>query len=670
MIRPTFFAVLLFFFALSADAGIIDDREVTVSSIEHANLKRQSLRNYVWGPQGFPYDKLPDLPAIIGDKSPVRDLTGLARVDTLTVTMANGVKSYSHHFIPQAPNRHLVVLHLGHSLSFDDDPQDADVGFGMRRTIQALLTEGYSVLAVYMPRSVHFETTITVFDDAGAKAHNDFFNLPEWDPPQGSPLQYFVEPIAAFINYLEAYDKADSFPDYYQYSFIGFSGGGWTAAVYSAMDTRISLTFDIAGSLPLYSRGINSFGDAEQNLANFYHIAGYPDLYLLASLGHGRRMVQTLIRRDDCCFSEEEHEPDRTDGLDWIEAIRDYEARIRSRQMELGDNDLFRLEIDEAADGHMVSWDAIFDTILPELNRARRSIGAFDITEAFVRGGDGSLGMNSLGNWARVKNSGMVGTPAALKGSVFLRDIFYRTEANRLVHRARQPFAWTREKIIAEHILSDPSAVSSGPGRWDVIAQRRDYYLYHFSLDANGVTSTLISGIKALGAPSAVSSGDGKIAVFYRGWDRSLYCAKKDGDGPWTVEFVGGLMTADPAGIMLADGTLRAYVRGLSGDLWQASETAKGWERNSLSAVTGSGPITGRPSVSMINGNLAIFARMPNGNAGLYMFGDNWYFANIGNTLSVSPTAAPGGAFIRDHFGRLWRFDGADWQYLGGNFDQ
>ena len=35
---------------------------------------------------------------------------------------------------------------------------------------------------------------------------------------------------------------------------IGISGGGWTTTVYPAIDTRISESFSVAGSLPLSLR--------------------------------------------------------------------------------------------------------------------------------------------------------------------------------------------------------------------------------------------------------------------------------------------------------------------------------------------------------------------------------------------------------------------------------
>jgi hypothetical protein len=664
---PTF--ALLLFFVSFAFAGVINDREITINSVPDVSVKRQSIIGFTWGRAGFPHRNLPDLPVIINDKSPIPGLPGQTRVDTLIVSMEHGLKSYAHHFIPKSPNHHLVVVHHGHALTFNDDDDQHDVGFGMRRTIEALLKDGYSVLAVYMPRNVHFETTIKVFDDGGTTAHNEFFEDRKWQPSSGSPMQYFLEPVAAFLNYLESYSRVDSFPEYEHFSMIGFSGGGWTAAVYSAIDTRIGTSIEIGGSLPLYARGDMSIGDHEQFLPNFYLIAGYPDIYLLASYGTGRRHIKILNRRDNCCFGEAQHDPPRVGEMGWDETIREYEARIRLRMIELGDNDLFRIEIDEASTGHMVSWDAIYDTVLPELNQARRPVATGIGTYAFARNQTGGVMQNIYDSWTNIKGSSLTGVPAVLRGAVSITDIFYRTGSNRLVHRAHQPFVWSRERAIAEDILSDPAAVSSLPGQWDVIAQRRNYYLYHFSQGLNGSSETLVSSIRSLGAPSAVSNGNGDIAVFYRGWDRALYCARRSGDGPWTVEFVGGLMTSDPAGLILPDGTLRAYIRGLSGDLWQASETPKGWEWTSISGMTTSGPITGRPSATLIGGNVAIFARMPAGDLGLFTFAGDWQYTSTGNSVTGSPAAAPDGTFIRDHMGTLWKYADGNWQSLGGAFD-
>jgi hypothetical protein len=140
-----------------------DDRRITIASAEDVAKKRQQLINFIFGPTGMAAGKLPVVEK--NDTSPVRGLRGLARVDTLTIAMEADQKSYAHHFIPKRPNKRLVVLHHGHAPTFDDQPGPVDRGYGMQRTIDELLIEGYSVLAVYMPHIVRFRTRLSVNDN-------------------------------------------------------------------------------------------------------------------------------------------------------------------------------------------------------------------------------------------------------------------------------------------------------------------------------------------------------------------------------------------------------------------------------------------------------------------------------------------------------------------------
>jgi hypothetical protein len=83
---------------------------------------------------------------------------------------------------------------------------------------------------------------------------------------------------------------------------IGISGGGWTTVVYSALDPRISSSYPVAGSYPIYIRNQieGSSGDYEQTAPNFYARASYIELYILATFG--RRQLQIFNLEDACCF--------------------------------------------------------------------------------------------------------------------------------------------------------------------------------------------------------------------------------------------------------------------------------------------------------------------------------------------------------------------------------
>jgi hypothetical protein len=189
----------------------------------------------------------------------------------------------------------------------------------------------------------------------------------------GSVLKFFLEPVAVCMHYLQTRSAEDDFPRYEDFSMIGLSGGGWTTTIYAAIDPKIRLSIPVAGTLPLYLRFDGSVGDREQTLAAFYRICGYPNLYVLGSAGAGRRQIQILNRRDDCCFGEKEHDPKHASGLSFDDAVRGYEQNVQQSLTAIGGGGSFSVVIDEKAAGHMISWPAFTDTILPALQQPASS---------------------------------------------------------------------------------------------------------------------------------------------------------------------------------------------------------------------------------------------------------------------------------------------------------
>lgn len=336
-------------------AQLIDDRAITIHSAREVAEKRRALIKYLWGAEGFPTRRQPDV-VLTNVSSPVRQLTDLARVDEFRIDMAPGLQGLAYHFIPQHPNRELVVVHHGHACTLDDDPSPADVGYGLQRTINGLLREGYGVLGVFMPHQRP--------GDCGG-SHDAMFQT----STTGSPIKYFLEATAISLNHLKTRSRAGRFPNYRAFHMTGLSGGGWTTTVYAAIDPTIRCSFPVAGTIPLYLRTKGSVGDREQFEPTFYGLAGYPDLYILGAHGRGRKQVQILVRRDDCCFGEAQHDA-QSSGMPYADAMRDYERRVRAALKEVGHGS-FRLEIDETAPSHMISHHAIRDVIVPELRSSR-----------------------------------------------------------------------------------------------------------------------------------------------------------------------------------------------------------------------------------------------------------------------------------------------------------
>ena len=339
----------------AAAVDLVMDRAITLHSSKDIASRRAALIQYLWGSAGFPEHRMPDT-VISNIPSPAKALNHLARVDELRMDLAPGLQGLAYHFIPERPNSQLVVLHHGHGCTLDDDPSPKDVGYGLQRTIQGLLGEGYGVLGVFMPHMRPGDCT---------GHHDDMFK----SPTTGSPIKYFLEPTALSLNYLQSQSRAGHFPKYKVFHMTGLSGGGWTTTIYSAIDPRIRCSFPVAGTIPLYLRVGGSVGDREQYDRGFYSLAGYPDLYILGSHGRGRKQVQILVRRDDCCFGEAQHDAKQL-GLGYVEAMREYETRVSSALRDIGRSS-FRLEIDETAPSHMISHHAIDDVLLAELRQAK-----------------------------------------------------------------------------------------------------------------------------------------------------------------------------------------------------------------------------------------------------------------------------------------------------------
>jgi hypothetical protein len=355
LLRPLSIIILALLASRVHSAQLLDDRGITIRSAREVTEKRRELIRYLWGAEGFPQRRLPTV-VLTNVTSPVQHLTHLTRVDEFRIDLAPGLQGLAYHFIPQHPNRELVIVHHGHACTLDDDPSPADVGYGLQRTIQALLREGYGVLGVFMPHMRPGDCT---------GGHDAMFQT----NTVGSPIKYFLEPVAVSLNHLKTRSRSGRFPNYRAFHITGLSGGGWTATIYAAIDPSIRCSFPVAGTIPLYLRTGGSVGDREQFEPSFYGLAGYPDLYILGAHGRGRKQVQILVRRDDCCFGQAQHDAGSS-GMAYADAMREYERRVRAALDKTGRGS-FRLEIDETAPSHMISHHVIEDVILKELRSHR-----------------------------------------------------------------------------------------------------------------------------------------------------------------------------------------------------------------------------------------------------------------------------------------------------------
>ena len=265
------------------------------------------------------------------------NLDNLKEIDKISIEMENGITSMVYLFHPNDANSKLVVYHQGHSNGFIKG----------KSTINEFLKNGYSVAAFSMPLIEKDHQPIIDIPNIGHIKFQEHkqFSLLETD--DFSPLTYFFTPITLTLNYL---DKNYEFTDYHM---IGISGGGWTTTVYSGIDSRISKSFAISGSLPLPLRyQVQDIGDWEQLHPGIYNIASYLDLYIMSSHGENREFVQIFNKHDPCCFAGTLYEL--------------YEDEVRDTTSTIG-NGKYSVYLDSSHMEHKISDDVI-EFILQTIN--------------------------------------------------------------------------------------------------------------------------------------------------------------------------------------------------------------------------------------------------------------------------------------------------------------
>lgn len=297
---------------------VADVRELNnIYGNQDVESRRDTLINKIWGTSSLP-DWMPD------------SIT--ARVDSrydqaqsireIVVQMDYGLSSRIFYYTPFTPSNRLAIYHEGHR---GIDNQEMAI-------IQQLLQDGFHVLQISMPIT-GFNRPVSPYN-----THDDFSNADR-------PMRFFLEPIAVALNFATSERNFDGI------YMMGISGGGWTTVLYSAIDTRISASYPVAGSYPFYLRAQvpGSFGDFEQVYPDFYQYVSYIELYVMASAG--RRQLQVYNKYDDCCFS----------GT-YSNTFKD---NVQLAMGQVGGS--FDILIDDTAVGHQIT-DFAFNVILSDMD--------------------------------------------------------------------------------------------------------------------------------------------------------------------------------------------------------------------------------------------------------------------------------------------------------------
>jgi len=70
----------------------------------------------------------------------------------------------------------------------------------------------------------------------------------DWLSLLDKPFKYFMEPIAAGLNYATIEKK------YNNVSMVGLSGGGWSVTLFAAIDERADNIYQVGGTMPMFLR--------------------------------------------------------------------------------------------------------------------------------------------------------------------------------------------------------------------------------------------------------------------------------------------------------------------------------------------------------------------------------------------------------------------------------
>ena len=300
--------------------------------------KRKLLTTFIWKTENLSFEQIPNVIKENITDSKFQNMSNLKQINQFEIEMEYGLKSISYMFIPESSNNQLIIYHQGHSGGFENG----------KETIQKLLEQDYSVLAFSMPLLGYNNQPVVETDDFGFIKLINHNSLRLIESDEFSPIKYFIHPILVSLNYVEKEFNFDS------YHMVGLSGGGWTTVLYSAIDERISKSFPVAGTMPIFLRyETQNFGDYEQTLPELYRIANYLELYIMGSHGNARVQYQINNKYDPCCFSGNQS--------------LSYEYFIQTKLTNLGTGQFFVI-IDDSHEKHMISTQTI-SYILEQLQK-------------------------------------------------------------------------------------------------------------------------------------------------------------------------------------------------------------------------------------------------------------------------------------------------------------
>lgn len=336
-----------------AAPNVLVAQQIRFATAEGAEQRRAKMISSIWGT-----DRLPDTqPRLVPDATLPPGVTidagVVARVDALVADIGDtGMRARSYVLRPVTPTAdgdRFVILHQGHVGVFD--------GGGLGRAASMLLRRGVNVIAMQMP--------LFGWNGSGRdrwRTHGEMFK--DLTPEEFSHrLRIFLEPVVQNVTWALA-----SSTNVRVIGIAGLSGGGWTTSVAAALDPRLTVSMEVAGSAPLYARTTQEdLGDREQYEESFFGeyiaedgtgggVATWLEIYVLAGHGAGRRAFQVNNEHDPCCFAA---------------PIGDsYAPIVRERLRAVGPGEWSNV-VDRGAVVHEISEWAVSSVLVPALFDAR-----------------------------------------------------------------------------------------------------------------------------------------------------------------------------------------------------------------------------------------------------------------------------------------------------------
>lgn len=266
-------------------------------SISEYEALRGDLIEFIWKGAGVP-TRLPNVDVDYTANRPlwVTPATTVVRAAHVRDPITPDVYSVLYLLEPPTDNDCLFIYSYGHTGAFIIF--GGNTAQGEKDLINARLMAGCDVLLSFMPyNGDNGIVSPTTFPGNWHNHPHDFMASAE--TATSTPIRYFMDPPIVGITW--AISRNGS---YSKIGMAGLSGGGWTTVMAAAIDTRITHSYSVAGTMPMHIRAGNAgdLGDWEQSGSDWLGIADYMDLYILGALEPNRRSMQIWNTADSCCF--------------------------------------------------------------------------------------------------------------------------------------------------------------------------------------------------------------------------------------------------------------------------------------------------------------------------------------------------------------------------------